>query len=119
MNKRRKKGRKKKKKGKGCPGIKSIVSIVNEESPSQWKQSAFCIFPVSAHLMGVVLEMSFTEGGRKKWSLESVPGGYSRHKENHKRTKTANIISPGTTNERQHRMQKLHWELKAAEKGKA
>lgn len=54
----------------------------------------------------------------KKRSLESVPG-YSRHKEHHKRTKTANVISPGITNEWQHRMQRLHWELKAAEKGKA
>jgi len=56
---------------------------------------------------------------KKKCSLESVPGGYSRHKEHHKRTKTANVISPGITNERQHRMQRLQWELKAAEKGKA
>lgn len=55
----------------------------------------------------------------KKHFLESVPGGYSRHKEHHKRTKTANVISPGITNEWQHRMQRLHWELKAAEKGKA
>lgn len=68
--------------------------------------------------MDVVLEMSFTEGGRKKWSPESVPG-YSRHKEHHKRTKTANVISPGTTGERQHRKHRLHQELKAAEKGKA
>lgn len=55
----------------------------------------------------------------KKWSLDSVPGGYSRHKERGKRTKTANVISPGITSERQQRMQRLHWELKAAEKGKA
>lgn len=55
----------------------------------------------------------------KKWSPDSVPGAYSKHKEPHKRTKTENVISPGITSERQHRMQKLHWELKAAEKGKA
>lgn len=55
----------------------------------------------------------------KKWSPDSVPGGYSRHKEHCKRTKTANIISLGITSERQHRMQRLHWELKAAEEGKA
>lgn len=55
----------------------------------------------------------------KKWSPDSVPGGYSRHKEHCKRTKTANVISPGITSEGQHRMQRLHWELKAAEKGKA
>lgn len=66
-----------------------------------------------------MLETSITEGGRKKWSPESVPGRYSRHKEHRKSTKTANVISPGITSERQHRMQRLHWELKAAEKGKA
>lgn len=55
----------------------------------------------------------------KECSPDSVPGGYSRHKEHRKRTKTANVISPGITSERQHRMQRLHWELKAAEKGKA
>jgi len=29
-------------------------------------RNALVFFPVSAHLMGVVLEISFTEGGRKK-----------------------------------------------------
>lgn len=96
------------------PWIKSIVP-----GKSQGQYSAIFFYPVSAHLTGVVLEMSFTEGGRKKWSPESVPGRYSRHKEHRKRTKTANVISPGITSERQHRMERLHWELKAAEKGKA
>lgn len=82
-------------------------------------RNTLLFFLVSAHLMGVLLEISFTEGGRQKWSPESVLGGYSRHKEHHKRTKTANVISPGITSERQHRMQRLLWELKAAEKRKA